>query len=178
MQHPHAWLEETSDSCPGGAKHWQTAPTIEVIEHILSRFHDVHRQQLPQLIHLAKRVELVHGGDALCPAGLTGLLEELQCELVAHMRKEEEILFPMIARGMNATARAPINLMRSDHESHSDLLQQIRRLSHHYRLPENACTTWRNLYIGLAEFETDLQQHIEIENNLLFARINAIPKEK
>src|SRR5690606_10920336 len=40
---------------------WQNVENVELIEHILTRYHDVHRQQLPELIRLSARVELVHG---------------------------------------------------------------------------------------------------------------------
>lgn len=38
------------------------ASNEELIEHILTRYHDTHREQLPELIQLSERVERVHGG--------------------------------------------------------------------------------------------------------------------
>ena len=99
---------------------WANVPDIELIEHILTRYHDVHRQQLPELIRLAQRVELVHGGHTECPAGLSQHLETMLQELESHMKKEEQILFPMISRGITGMAVQPIAMMRSEHDDHGD----------------------------------------------------------
>lgn len=92
------------------------ASNEELIEHILTRYHDTHREQLPELIHLAERVERVHGGHTACPAGLSAHLEHMAEELETHMAKEEQILFPMITRGMSAMAGGPVAVMRHEHE--------------------------------------------------------------
>ena len=39
------------------ASTWNEAENDALIEHILTRFHDVHREQLPELIRLSQRVE-------------------------------------------------------------------------------------------------------------------------
>ncbi len=84
-----------------GEPDWRSAPTNELIEHILERFHERHREQLPELIRLASRVEHVHGAKPDCPNGLAEMLWTLQQELESHMLKEEQILFPMLQRGIN-----------------------------------------------------------------------------
>ena len=137
---------------------------------ILERYHDTHRRQLPELIRLAARVELVHGGHPQCPAGLTALLENMQQELEAHMAREEQILFPMIARGMGAMTRKPISLMKQQHDDHGDLLNELERRTRGFTLPDQACNTWTALYRGLAELRQDLMDHIHLENNVLFRR--------
>lgn len=144
----------------------------QLIEHILARYHDVHRQQLPELIRLAQRVERVHGGHPACPAGLTAHLEHMQQELEDHMAKEEQVLFPMIARGMAGMAVAPVMVMRQDHDDHGEALDQMLALTGELTLPAGACNTWRALYAGLETLRTDLMDHIHLENNILFDRID------
>ncbi|MBW4934266.1 iron-sulfur cluster repair protein YtfE [Marinobacter sp. F4206] len=143
-----------------------------LIEHILNRYHDVHREQLPELIRMAKRVERVHGSHPKCPSGLTGLLEAMQGELENHMNKEEQILFPMITRGINGIAVAPVSVMREEHESHGAFLDQLNDTANGMSLPRDACNTWTALYLGLETFRDDLKQHIHLENNILFNRID------
>jgi regulator of cell morphogenesis and NO signaling len=41
-----------------------------LIDHILERYHAVHREQLPELIRMARRVEAVHRDHPLVPTGL------------------------------------------------------------------------------------------------------------
>jgi regulator of cell morphogenesis and NO signaling len=154
------------------AQTWADKDNIELIEHILSRYHDVHRRQLPELIRLSGRVELVHGGHPCCPVSLTAQLEQMQAELEAHMNKEEQVLFPMISRNMLANATAPVQVMRDEHEDHGEALAAIRALTHDLTLPEGACNTWQALYRGLEELEVDLIEHIHLENNILFDRVD------
>ncbi len=48
---------------------WRSMPAGQLIEYILARFHERHRDQLPELIRLASRVEQVHGSKPGCPNG-------------------------------------------------------------------------------------------------------------
>jgi regulator of cell morphogenesis and NO signaling len=143
----------------------------ELIEHILDRYHDVHREQLPELIRLAQRVERVHGARPECPSGLWVELEKLLLTLEEHMEKEENILFPMISRKMDAMAKSPISAMRQEHSSQGDLLAVIDKLTNNITLPKGACNTWRALYLGLNTFKSDFMNHIHLENNILFERV-------
>ena len=151
---------------------WVNVPDIELIEHILTRYHDVHRQQLPELIRLAQRVELVHGGHIECPTGLAQLLETMLQELESHMQKEEQILFPMISRGITDMAVQPIAMMRREHDDHGAALADIAHITHGIVIPKGACNTWRALYLGLETLKADLMDHIHLENNILFDRID------
>lgn len=158
------------DGQTGTEEDWRTAAPEHLIEHILERYHDVHRQQLPELIRLAARVEQVHGGREHCPLGLTDLLMNLLQELESHMQKEEQILFPMIQRGGGVMLGAPVSVMRYEHDQHGDALERLVALTNGMQPPANACNTWRALYSGLDELRRDLMQHIHLENNLLFPR--------
>jgi regulator of cell morphogenesis and NO signaling len=149
---------------------WNTAPFDKFIEHLLQRYHAVHREQLPELIRLAARVEHVHGERPNCPLGLTSLLQDMQMELESHMQKEEQILFPMIQRGSSPLIGGPISVMRFEHQQHGEALDRLAEITHDIQIPPNACNTWQALYRGLQEFRMDLMQHIHLENNLLFAR--------
>ena len=151
---------------------WRVAPEAELIGHILSRYHARHREQLPELIRLAQRVEQVHGDRNDCPAGLTDLLRYMLQELESHMLKEEQILFPALLDGLGPMTAAPISVMRMEHEHHGEALQRLHALTQQITPPEDACNTWRALYRGLDEFVSDLMQHIHLENNVLF--INAL----
>lgn len=154
----------------GDERDWASASRVELIEHILSRFHERHRQQLPELVRLARRVEMVHGEREECPRGLAQLLANIQDELDHHMCKEEQILFPLLERGVHgAPISGPISVMRHEHEQHIEVLQAVADLTNGITLPKGACNTWRALYAGLAQLRDDLNQHIHLENDILFA---------
>lgn len=51
-------------------EYWVNATYPEIIDHILVRYHQRHREQLQELIVLADRVESVHGDREDCPMGI------------------------------------------------------------------------------------------------------------
>ena len=148
-----------------------------MIAHIISRYHDVHRAQLPELIRMAHRVEAVHKGKAQVPAGLGQALEAMHNELVSHMQKEELVLFPSLKAGGNPYIAQPIAMMRHEHTDHGAALEHIIALTHDMTPPAEACNTWRALYAGLNQLRDDLISHIHLENNILFPLFeNAAPQ--
>lgn len=144
-----------------------------LIDHILTRYHTVHRAQLPELIRMAQRVEAVHLENPHVPAGLADLLKTMQQELLSHMEKEEGLLFPMLKAGGNPFIGQPIAMMRAEHADHCNLLESLNTLTNDATPPAGACTTWRALYTGIGEFRDDLMNHIHIENTELFAQFDA-----
>lgn len=162
-----AVLEELAGLERGSASPQNTAPTA-LIDHILERYHSVHRTQLPELIRMAHRVELVHRDNPEVPSGLAQLLESIEGEMLDHMQKEETILFPMLKAGGNPLVVLPISMMRSEHTSHGEQLDRLTALIHDGTLPPGACNTWQALYAGIAQFSDDLINHIHLENNVLF----------
>lgn len=147
---------------------WRQATPSELIDHILVRYHQVHRQQLSELLRLARRVEQVHGDKLDCPNGLADHLDTMRQEMESHMQKEEQILFPMLKRGLVDQAQGPIAVMRHEHDDHGEALERLMALTHDITTPKGACTTWRALYAGLRELRDDLMEHIHLENNILF----------
>ena len=52
-----------------------------LIDHILTRYHEIHRHELPELLALARKVERVHHDVPKAPLGLADVLERLSAEL-------------------------------------------------------------------------------------------------
>ena len=159
---------------PGGAvgEPQPTEPSA-LIEYILQRFHEVHRQQLPELIELATKVESVHADHPDVPRGLAVLLQQMHSELLDHMAKEEGVLFPMLARGGNSFVTHPICVMMSEHEEHARRLTQLMALTRQATPPAGACTTWVRLCTATKTFAEDLQKHIQLENTVLFPQFDS-----
>ena len=140
----------------------------ELIDHIVARYHEVHRAQLPELIRMARRVEAVHRDNPNTPHGLAAALETMEQELLMHMHKEEAVLFPMLRAGGNSFVSQPIAMMRHEHNDHGEALEHLAQLTNDITPPMGACNTWRALYTGLAQLREDLINHIHLENNILF----------
>lgn len=145
-----------------------TRSPSQLIDHVLSRYHKVHRQQLPELIRMARRVEAVHRDHPLVPQGLANHLETMEQELLDHMAKEEQVLFPLLKQGGHPMVIHPIGMMRHEHVSHGAQLERLAALAHQHQPPAGACNTWQALYAGTARLAEDLVDHIHLENNVLF----------
>lgn len=159
---------EAINSSPSVDKDWKSATTKELITHVLERYHARHRKQLPELIHLAEKVECVHAKHSDAPTGLVAHLTDMLQALESHMQKEERILFPMILRGQGHIAAGPISVMESEHVLHGEALEKMLMLTHQLQLPDGSCNSWRALYLGVGELCEDIMEHIHLENNILF----------
>lgn len=149
---------------------WDAVPLTELVEHVVRRFHDPLRGQLPALIALAERVEREHAELPACPRGLAAHLRAVSEAVEVHLEKEEQILFPLIVSGRGAWAQLPIRVMLQEHEDHVAGLQRTRALTQNLVAPTDASPAWRALYDGLAELESDLHEHMLLENHVLFPR--------
>lgn len=145
-------------------------PLKEITAYIVERYHNDLRRRIPELVALARKVEAVHKDHNDCPVGLSDLLDRLHQEMLMHMMKEENVLFPLIDSGRGAMALMPVKVMTAEHDSHGRELDQIHILTSDFHPPEHACSTWRALYRGLEKFEEELMSHIHLENNILFPR--------
>lgn len=148
----------------------QPESTEDLIRLIETRYHAVHRQEMPELVRLAHRVEAVHKNHASVPRGLTALLEQMSAELEDHMEKEEQVLFPLMRRGGHPMIAQPIAVMLAEHDNHGGHLRRLESMTNDFSVPEDACPTWRALYAGTKKLADDLVAHIHIENNVLFPR--------
>lgn len=155
---------------PVDTRDWRLAPLAEIIDYILPRFHQRHREQLSELVLMAEKVERVHGDKPTCPRGLAKQLNLIRLDLENHMMKEEQILFPLIRQGMGQQAAGPISVMEHEHDEAGEQLEVVKFLTNNVTPPEGACNTWQALYNGINTFISDLMEHIHLENNLLFPR--------
>jgi regulator of cell morphogenesis and NO signaling len=152
---------------------WDERPIPELIDRIVSFYHRRLREELPELVALAAKVEAQHAEKATCPRGLRAHLERIHAAVLDHLAKEEQILFPMILGGRGPMAGRPIHVMEAEHGDHGENLALTRQLTHDFTAPEEACPTWRALYLRLAQLEAELMEHIHLENNVLFRRVLA-----
>lgn len=148
---------------------WRTRSPEELIHHLIWRYHGPLRDDLLRLEELAITVLRMHGEKE--PERLLALVEAIQSlieEMLPHMDREEQVLFPMILAGRVGSALSPITVMHGDHREAATLLTKIRALTHEYTLPADATEEWALLYEGLEAVDADLQEHLHLENHVLF----------
>lgn len=152
-------------------------------DYIQNTHHQYVSRAIPQILPLAQKVAEVHGANHSEVIRINELFQDLADELLSHMQKEEQILFPYIKKLVVAESAgkcgdpscfgsilAPISVMEREHENAGVILKQLFNLSDGYTAPEDACNTFRVLYGKLKEFEDDLHRHIHLENNILFPK--------
>lgn len=144
--------------------------TPALIDHILTRYHATHRAELPELILLARKVEAVHRDNPEVPAGLAETLQSAEVDLEDHMMKEEQILFPLMRNGYQGSVFGPITVMRHEHDQHGEMIHRLEELTDAFTPPAGACRSWQALYAGVEKLVDDLQEHIHLENSVLFPR--------
>jgi regulator of cell morphogenesis and NO signaling len=166
---------------------FQDAGLADLIAHILAAHHGYVKHEVPRIKQLLLKVVAVHCAGHPELAAVQQTFHALADELLAHMMKEEVVLFPYIEKleqaaeaGTRAprapfgSIRNPVRMMELEHESAGGALEQLRALTSAYTPPENACFSYKTLYAALKDFEDDLHQHVHLENNLLFPRAIAL----
>lgn len=153
--------------------HAYLAINLPEITDTLDSFMKGHQSKYPYLSELMK--------------SFTHLCEEL----VPHLEQEEKVIFPYIKQIAHAyesreayavllvrTLRKPIeSMITQEQENIEKYLYRFRDLTNHYIIPPNACITHKVALLKLKELDSDLVQHIYLENEILFPRAIQIEKE-
>lgn len=140
----------------------QTGDKNELARHIVARYHEAHRRELPELLRLARKVERVHGDHPSAPHGLAEQLEKLQNLLTARMDEEETVLFPALASGDLARAEE----LSAEHAGFERSVHELEHLTGGFEPPAGACRSWQALYAGGAKLVDDLRGHLALERAL------------
>jgi regulator of cell morphogenesis and NO signaling len=176
-------LRENSKHVSPSEVNWTSALLGDLTRHIREKHHRYVREAIGRVRPLLEKVKAKHGENHPEIADVQELFAQVAQEMIMHMQKEEQILFPYIdalERSVNRkesleppffeTVRNPIQAMMMEHDSAGELVRQIRKATGEYAPPPDACTTYKALYQDLREFEADLHQHVHLENNILFPR--------
>jgi regulator of cell morphogenesis and NO signaling len=156
-----------------------TLPPHELTQYIVNKHHQFLRTELPRLLQMAARVAKVHGGHTPSLLEMAHVYDGLFNELLQHIAKEEQILFPAIEALSTGERKGfpldgPIACMIHEHDDAGDALRRLRELSHGFAAPQDACNTYRAYFAGLADLESDLHKHIHLENAVLFPAAQAL----
>jgi regulator of cell morphogenesis and NO signaling len=150
-------------------------------DYIVANHHSYVKAAIPEILRLLTKTAAAHGEDDVELVTIQEKFNLLSEELLNHLEKEEQVLFPMI-RNLNEALpdyvlsrkeiiHGPLNVMEAEHEVAGELIKSIRLLSNNYTPPVHACPTYIITYKKLKEFDDDLMKHIHLENNILFEKI-------
>lgn len=154
---------------------------------IVDMHHGFTRSTLETLQTLGVKVREHHGPRHPELVAVEKLIQEMTIELIPHMMKEEQVLFPYIKAMENATengldapvpffgtVRNPIRTMMLEHETVGEKMAEVRALTNDFKVPADGCASYTALYETLFGLEQDLHRHIHLENNILFPRAAAM----
>jgi regulator of cell morphogenesis and NO signaling len=156
---------------------WTAAPLGELCDYIVRTHHAFLRSELPRVGRLLLKVTKAHWERH---PELLRVLEEFEpfaYELSEHMNKEERVLFPLIRKAAAGQVRprrslvGVVGVLEFEHDETGRALAAMRQFTDGFRAPADACNSYRALLAGLAGIEADLHQHIHLENNVLFPRV-------
>jgi len=152
----------------------------QVIGQIQEHYHQPLLEELPRISAMLAKLVQRHGErlpEVLPP--LQATFERFRKDLVRHLAKEDQGLFPAligldVGTPGSTTARQwihnPIELLEEEHDDAVEAMERMRMLTDSYTPPDDACPTFRGAYYALAELERDMQAHIRLEQDILFPR--------
>lgn len=166
-------LEAEAASPAAPATNPAELPPHELAAHIEKVHHGFLKQELPRIHAMSHRVAQVHGPHTPSLVEVFQVFCGLAEEMVEHMQKEEDVIFPAISAMSRGEAGigsldAPLTCLIHEHEETGRALARLRELTNAFEPPAEACNTYRALFAGLADLEEDMQRHIHLENSVLF----------
>lgn len=159
-------------------------------DYVTNVHHNYLYKNLPEIRFYVEKVFNKHGERFDYLPELHDLYLALESDLLGHLPKEENILFPYIKKMINelklkeksekpffGTIQNPISVMHAEHDEAGEILHRMRAITHNYTAPENACNSHLVMISKLKELDADLVQHIHIENNILFPKVVLLEEE-
>jgi len=164
-------------------KDWVNMPLGELIDYIVNTHHVYLYENLPKISELTTTILRVHGENHVELAQVHKLFHMLKMELDAHLIKEETIQYPAIKEYEMSKSETSLdkaiqvsNELEDEHVGAGNVLKELRKITNDYTVPNDGCNTYIAAYAKLQELESDVFQHIHLENNILFPRLIALKK--
>ena len=162
-----------------------------LVDYIINVHHSYLVNNFPEITDTLKRFAEGHQTKFPYLGELMNSLNYLYGELLPHLAVEEKVMFPYIKQLVHAhenhepyagllvrTLRKPIEAIISQEQDFVvKYLHRFRELTNNYTAPPNVCITHKVALSKLKELDTDLVQHIYLENEILFPRAIQIEKE-
>ena len=154
-----------------------------LIDHITGTHHQFTKEKAVTIYDLAQKVAYRHSeGHPELAKLVTAMFFFLQ-DLLRHMMREEQILFPNIKQLLKNKNRSQndtyttfglikewVRIMQKEHQSACKSFKLFNELTNNYSIPQDACSSYKSLFRLMKEFEASFLMLVGIENNILFTR--------
>lgn len=155
------------------AVRWEAMSTTDLVRVMQVRYHEPMLIELERLTLLARDSAIADRGRNPVLMIIAPLVARLSIELKRRIRHEEDSVFPAIL-AETAYSVLPPETTSDDQSLSGQLLDDIRALTGGYSVQEAYVDMpMRSLYIGLQMLDMDIQEHLHVENHLLFRRAHA-----
>jgi regulator of cell morphogenesis and NO signaling len=155
-------------------KNWEP---VFLSEYIVNTHHKFVLKNLPDLVFYTQKIADVHGENHSELIEVASLFGKINEELLQHLKNEEEVLFPAIKEVVSSgslkakeTIVSEITRMLKEHDFAGGAMDEINNITQGYKIPDDACNTYRVAFKLLEQFEDDLHTHVHLENNILFPK--------
>lgn len=153
-----------------------------LITEILDRHHAYLKAELPAIEALLKEV-FAHDTEPFrtTASNLLPTFVRFRTEIVAHMKREEVTLFPLIDRLEMAVAEGrpvprnpfgplsnPIQFMNEDHDFEDRLLKTMADITGQFTAAPQASVRYASLMKRLHTLKLDVDHHVRKEDEMLF----------
>lgn len=141
-------------------------------------------EKLPEINQIVAKVYNKHHEKYGYLNELFALYTELEADLLGHLPKEENVLFPyaknlVLNKKANTTPERaffgsinnPLTVMNDDHNRVGEIIHRLRVITNDYTPPTDACNSHLLMLDMLKDLDDNLIQHIHLENNILFPKI-------
>ncbi len=164
---------------------WSLTLLIQFIKH---SHHIYVKNHLPELVNICQFLNSEFQNVTM--SEINSLCQLLNHELLAHINKEEIILFPYILQLQKQvnnnevplqkffdSINTPINMMLIEHESSDDIIAKMNELI--LNIPSEIQNNMQfHIFCDMfKKFKDDLMTHIHLENNILFPKAIELEKQ-
>lgn len=165
------------------ASHLESMNCSQLSDYVVQKHHQYAIRAISQIKPLIDKVVAAYATDHPQLKSIKDYFRLISNELQLHMQKEELVLFPYIHKLVAAenegtelvtpgfgSIKSPVSVMLTEHETIGIMEQKVVRLSSGFKAPAEVNDTVLELYALLKEFDEDLQEHVRLENEILFPK--------
>ena len=183
-------LEQNSLPKPTPAQEFTKWEIDALVDYIINTHHSYAKENAVIIYDLAQNVANRHSEKHPELTELVTALFFFLHDLLNHLKKEEQILFPNIRQLVKKKScgegitystfgfiKESVMGMKKEHLAAGSELKLFRKLTNDYLLPADACISYICLFEKMKEFENDLFLHLHLEDNILFPKAITLDEE-
>lgn len=164
------------------ARDWSQVDAAEFIEYIVRRHHAFLHRHFPYMSDLLERAKSGPLGQSTELIILHAIFTAFKADFLQHMYIEEDVTFPLVIRmeqyrkGLAPRPEIeetlggldPFEQMEQEHLASGESITEIHRLVGELTGQAGTEETFNELKTAFADLETDVTQHIKLENDYLW----------